>query len=342
MGDSMKKLLYIFLFIFITINLAACNENTVSKVTEKANESSNSNTVKPRDSLEKDKIIEANTDMTKDENNSVKETAMKADSKDFTTAQSSNSSKNAAKPAAQSNKVSANSTNTTVKNSTGSANTSSSTQQQVSQHKNKIIVIDPGHANRSNLEKEPLAPGSTVMKIKDGGGAQGVATGTPEYRINMNVSVKLKAILQNNGYTVVMTKTLDSQSLGNVERANIWNNANAALVLRIHADSSTSSSAKGASMLVPSPINNDTKAIYAASKSYGKTVLNTLVQEVGMPNRGVIEHNDMTGFNWTKVPVILVEMGFLSNPEEDRMLSSDAYENKIAKALADGIMTALK
>lgn len=207
---------------------------------------------------------------------------------------------------------------------------------------NKIIVIDPGHANRSNLEKEPLAPGSSEMKIKDGGGAQGVATGTPEYRVNMNVAVKLKAILENKGYTVVMTKTQDSQSLGNVERANIWNSANASLVIRIHTDSSTNSTVKGASMLVPSPINDNTRSIYAASKSYGTTVLNTLIKEVGMTNRGVTEHNDMTGFNWSKVPVILVEMGFLSNADEDRLLSSQAYEDKLAGALADGIEAAVK
>lgn len=207
---------------------------------------------------------------------------------------------------------------------------------------NKIIVIDPGHANRSNLEKEPLAPGSSEMKIKDGGGAQGVATGTPEYRVNMNVAVNLKAILENKGYTVVMTKTQDSQSLGNVERANIWNSANASLVIRIHTDSSTNSTVKGASMLVPSPINDNTRSIYAASKSYGTTVLNTLIKEVGMTNRGVTEHNDMTGFNWSKVPVILVEMGFLSNADEDRLLSSQAYEDKLAGALADGIEAAVK
>jgi N-acetylmuramoyl-L-alanine amidase len=130
-----------------------------------------------------------------------------------------------------------------------------------------------------------------------------------------------------------MTKTQDSQSLGNVERAEIGNNANAALVIRIHADSADSSSAKGASMLVPSPINENTKAIYASSKSYGQTVLSTLIKEVGMYNRGVVERNDMTGFNWSKVPVILVEMGFLSNPDEDRLLSAFDYQNKLAKGL---------
>lgn len=239
-------------------------------------------------------------------------------------------------------KVPDNKTSVTPQSSTTPKTTNSSNAQSAPKPTGKVIVIDPGHANRSNLEKEPLAPGSSEMKIKDGGGAQGVATRTPEYRLNMNVAVKVRDILQSNGYTVIMTKTQDSQSLGNVERANIWNNANAALALRIHADSSVDSSVKGASMLVPAAINESTKAVYAASKSYGKTVLDTLVSEVGMTNRGITEHTDMTGFNWTKVPVILVEMGFLSNPDEDRLLSSTAYEDKLAKALADGVMNAVK
>ncbi|EET84582.1 cell wall hydrolase/autolysin [Clostridium carboxidivorans P7] len=208
--------------------------------------------------------------------------------------------------------------------------------------KKKIIVIDPGHADRSNLEKEPLSPGSSEMKIKDGGGAEGVATKTPEYSVNMSVSMKLKALLESEGYTVKMTKTKSSESLGNVERAEVGNKENADLVIRIHADSSDSSKVSGASMLVPEPINENTRNINEKSMYYGKTILNTLVSEVGMNNRGVVQRNDMTGFNWSKVPVVLVEMGFLSNPQEDKLLCSDEYQNKLAQGLCHGIKAAVK
>ncbi len=206
----------------------------------------------------------------------------------------------------------------------------------------KLIVIDAGHADKSNLEKEPIAPGSSEMKIKDGGGAEGVVTKTPEYSINMSVSKKLQALLEKDGYTVKMTKTENSQSLGNVERAEIGNKENADLVIRIHADSSDSSSTRGASMLVPEPINENTKAISEKSMNYGKTILNTLVSEVGMNNREVVQRNDMTGFNWSKVPVVLVEMGFLSNAEEDKLLCSEDYQNKLAQGLSHGIEAAVK
>ena len=62
-----------------------------------------------------------------------------------------------------------------------------------------------------------------------------------------------------------------------------------------------------------------------------------LVNEAGMKNRGIITRGDLTGFNWSKVPVILLEAGFLSNPNEDRMLNSPEYQDKIARGLAKGI-----
>lgn len=250
-----------------------------------------------------------------------------------------------------SNNNSTNSTNITINEATTNAVQTSgnvaaqpnntAVQEEKANGNKKVIVIDPGHANRSNLEKEPIAPGSSELKIKDGGGAEGIATKTPEYKINMQVAVKLKAILEGKNYTVVMTKTSDSESLGNVERAQIGNNANAALVIRLHADSSDNSTVQGASMLVPASINSDTAAISGISKQYGTTILNIYTSELGIKNRGIQVHSDMTGFNWSKVPVILIEMGFLSNPDEDRFLSDSNNETKIANALADGISKAI-
>lgn len=223
------------------------------------------------------------------------------------------------------------------------ANTSSQDNAISRANNSKItIVIDPGHADKSNLQTEPIAPGSSEMKIKDGGGATGVSTGIPEYKVNLNISFKLKTILEGKGYNVIMTKTTPSESPGNVERAEIGNKAGASLVIRIHADSCATSSVKGATMLVPSQSNDYTRNIYKESYRCGNIIMNTLTKEVGMSNRGVVERNDLTGFNWSKVPVILVEAGFLSNPDEDKLLASDNYEQKVAQGLADGISLAFK
>lgn len=205
----------------------------------------------------------------------------------------------------------------------------------------KVIVIDPGHASRSNLEKEEQSPNSGIMKIKDGGGAQGNTTGTPEYVVNMSVAMKLKALLEADNYTVIMTKTSNEVSLGNIERANIGNENNASLVIRIHCDSAENASANGASMLVPANVGY-ASAISDISRKYGETVLNSLVESAGMKNRGISVRDDMTGFNWSKVPVILVEMGFMSNPTEDRNLSDPAYQDKLAQGLCSGIERCFK
>ncbi|APU60373.1 N-acetylmuramoyl-L-alanine amidase [Clostridium botulinum] len=206
--------------------------------------------------------------------------------------------------------------------------------------KNKIIVIDPGHANRSNLELERVSPDSEEKKIKDGGGADGVNSKTPEYLIAMDVASKLKETLQKEGYTVIMTKNKHSESLGNIERAEVGNKNNANLVIRIHADSADLEDAKGASILVPSK-KGYASEINELSKKYGGILLSEMVASANMNNRGVVEREDMTGFNWSKVPVVLVEIGFLSNAEEDKLLNTEEYRIKIVQGLTEGIKKAI-
>nr|WP_207728631.1 N-acetylmuramoyl-L-alanine amidase [Clostridium botulinum] len=206
--------------------------------------------------------------------------------------------------------------------------------------KNKIIVIDPGHGSKSNLELERVSPDSEEKKIKDGGGADGVNSKTPEYLIAMDVASKLKETLQKEGYTVIMTKNKHSESLGNIERAEVGNKNNANLVIRIHADSADLEDAKGASMLVPSK-KGYASEINQLSKKYGDILLREMVASANMNNRGVIEREDMTGFNWSKVPVVLVEMGFLSNAEEDKLLNTEEYKIKIVQGLTEGIKKAI-
>lgn len=206
--------------------------------------------------------------------------------------------------------------------------------------KNKIIVIDPGHGSKSNLELERVSPDSEEKKIKDGGGADGVNSKTPEYLIAMDVASKLKETLQKEGYTVIMTKNKHSESLGNIERAEVGNKNNANLVIRIHADSADLEDAKGASILVPSK-KGYASEINELSKKYGDILFREMVASANMNNRGVIEREDMTGFNWSKVPVVLVEMGFLSNAEEDKLLNTEEYKIKIVQGLTKGIKKAI-
>jgi N-acetylmuramoyl-L-alanine amidase len=62
----------------------------------------------------------------------------------------------------------------------------------------------------------------------------------------------------------------------------------------------------------------------------------------GAVDRGVVTRSDLSGFNWSAVPTVLVEMGFMSNASEDRALNTDAYQDKLARGLADGIVEYLR
>jgi N-acetylmuramoyl-L-alanine amidase len=206
----------------------------------------------------------------------------------------------------------------------------------------KVVVIDPGHSSKWSPEKEPNAPGSKIMKLKDSGGAAGIVTKTPEYKVNMEVAQRLRRLLEQKGFKVIMTKTENDQKISNIERAKLGNKVRADLVVRIHSDSNDNSSINGASMLLPAKVNKNTKAIYEESKRCGQIVLDTVTGQVGMKNRGLSFRKDMTGFNWSEVPVILIEMGFLSNPKEDKLLNSPNYQDKLAQSLSKGIEKALK
>jgi len=200
-----------------------------------------------------------------------------------------------------------------------------------------VIVLDPGHGPWVNLDMEPIAPGSEITKRKYGVGAAGVVTGTLEREINLNVSLMVRDLLEEDGYTVIMTRTDHETISSNIDRANLGNDNNADLMLRIHSDSFKDSKVHGASMLVPGKVGYAVEVV-DISRIYGEIILNTLTDEVGMKNRGVITRTDQTGFNWSKVPIMTVELGFLSNPDEDRLLSSSDYQTKLAQALYKGIV----
>jgi N-acetylmuramoyl-L-alanine amidase len=200
----------------------------------------------------------------------------------------------------------------------------------------KIVVIDPGHQQNQNSDQEPVAPNSSVKKAKVTSGTAGVTTGTAEYIITLDVGLKLRDLLVSQGATVVMTRDRHDVDVSNVERAKIGNDANADLAVRLHADGSADSSVKGISMLVPSA-DYVGQALADTSAEAGSLVLSAVISRTGAKNRGVVKRDDMTGFNWSTVPCILIEMGFMSNADEDRLLNSPEYQDKLAHGLYDGI-----
>jgi N-acetylmuramoyl-L-alanine amidase len=204
------------------------------------------------------------------------------------------------------------------------------------------VVIDPGHDERANLETEPIGPGSATGKIKDGGGTHGVVTGTREADLVLDISLRLRALLRRAGVSVVMTRTQTAgASMGNIARARIANRAGADLFLRVHADGHPSRAVRGTHILVPALREGWTDDVYRASRRAASLVQPELVRALGFPDRGISEHTDFTGFNWADVPVILVELGFMTNPVEDRELGRPAVRQRAALGLCRGTLRVL-
>lgn len=199
-----------------------------------------------------------------------------------------------------------------------------------------LICIDPGHQEKGDPNLEPVAPGSSSKKARVSSGTAGVATKKPEYVLNLEASVVLKHILEGKGYSVIMTRESHNVNISNSERAILANNKNANMVIRVHADSLDNASKTGASILVPEKGGKYTSSIYEESNKCAEFIKNKM-SESGIQINGVFQREDLTGFNWSKVPVVLVEMGFMSNYSEDQMMSNPNYQRKLMQSIADGV-----
>lgn len=202
-----------------------------------------------------------------------------------------------------------------------------------------VVVVDPGHDAHANLATEPIGPGSATRKILDGGGTHGVVTGIREPELTLAVSLRLRELLRRAGVRVVLTRTRTAgKSMGNVRRARIANRARAALFLRVHADGSASPNARGTHTLAPALRAGWTDDVYRRSRRAAALLQAELVRVLGFPDRGIQERSDFTGFNWADVPVVLVELGFMTNAREDRALATDAGRARAALGLCRGTL----
>ncbi len=208
----------------------------------------------------------------------------------------------------------------------------------------KTIVIDPGHGG-----KDPGAFGGNTRK---------------ERTIVLSISKKLREILTQRGYTVLMTRDTN-RFIPLRERTAFAIQHKADLFLSIHANGSESPKARGietyyldvvstdkASEIIAVRENADSgysiqelekllKGIIQESKSEDSRRLagyiqQALVQATGAIDRGV-KHARFVVLIGTNVPAVLIETGFVSNPTEGRKLTTPAYQHKIATAIAEGV-----
>lgn len=198
------------------------------------------------------------------------------------------------------------------------------------------VAIDAGHQQNQNSEQEPIGPGASETKMKVASGTEGCETKIPEYQVTLEISKKLEKVLKDRGYEVYMVRNENEVNISNKERADLAYKSGADVFVRVHCNSSESSSANGALTICQTP-SNSFVSMYNDSKKLSDDVLAELCLETGAKNNGVMETDTMSGINWSKIPVTIVETGFMSNPEEDRKLSDPNYQEKIAVGISDGI-----
>ena len=201
-----------------------------------------------------------------------------------------------------------------------------------------IVVLDAGHSANVARGYEPLGPGSSEQKAKDNSGTDGVATGVPEYVLTLNMAKKLQTTLKKQGCKVILTRKNNRTALSCAQRARIANKAKADAYLRIHANGVDSSSVTGAMTICVTRGNRFvSSSMYKKSYNLSKAVLNAYVKATGCRKEYIWETDTMSGINWCQVPVTIVEMGYMTNADEDLKMATDDYQQKIASGIADGV-----
>ena len=204
-----------------------------------------------------------------------------------------------------------------------------------------VIAIDAGHQAHGNFGQEPIGPGASTMKTKVAGGTSGTTSGVPEYQLTLDVSLKLRDALEEKGYQVVMIRETNDVDITNSERAQIANEADADAFIRVHANGSDSASANGAMTICQTSSNPYNSEYYEDSKRLSELVLDAYTEATGIRKEWVWETDTMSGINWCMVPVTIIELGYMTNPEEDMKMQDEEFQNTMVEGIVAGIETYL-
>ena len=201
------------------------------------------------------------------------------------------------------------------------------------------IAIDPGQQKSQMTEEEPVGPGASATTAKMSYGATSTTTGKREYEWSLLFAKRLEAELIARGYEVVLTREEHDVKISNAERAQFVNASGAEIYLSIQADAASNLDAKGIYTQIPSKNNAFVGKLYNECRRLAKELQNNLIAETGTKDRGVQENDKVAAINYSEVPVAVLQLGFMSNVEEDTNLWSESYQDKMIKAICDGIDT---
>jgi len=176
------------------------------------------------------------------------------------------------------------------------------------------IFIDPGHGGTD--------PGAVNEEL-----------GITEANVNLDTALRLEHILKNRGYETKMSRATDV-FVPLSERAAMANNWGANYFISVHSNASENPQAGG------------TETLYHGGSPRGmalaKEIQNQLVLQLGLNDRGIISRPSLAVLRLTKMPAVLSEMAFISNPKEARLLASAEFRQRAAQGIADGVTEYLK
>lgn len=202
----------------------------------------------------------------------------------------------------------------------------------------KTVIIDPGHQGSGDSTQEPIGPGASSTKARVTSGTSGCVSGLDEYQLNLTVSLKLRDELVNRGYTVYMTRETHDVNISNKERAEFATEHGGDILVRIHANGSENSSVSGALTMAPSEGNSFLSPdLISKSQQLSQNIIDAYTASTGFASQGVYITDEMSGINWSTMPVTIVEMGYMSNPSDDAAMADPAMQAKMVSGIADGI-----
>lgn len=202
----------------------------------------------------------------------------------------------------------------------------------------KKVAIDAGHQAHGNSEQEPIGPGASQTKAKVASGTTGRTTGVTEYQLNLDVSLKLRDELEARGYEVYMIRETNDVDISNAERAQLAAESGADILVRIHANGSDNTSVAGALTMAPSTANPYlSQELIAECQKLSQCIITTFCASTGANNQGVYQTDEMSGLNWCSIPATIVEMGYMTNPDEDTRMQTAEYQQQMVTGIADGI-----
>ncbi|MEV7314399.1 N-acetylmuramoyl-L-alanine amidase [Streptomyces microflavus] len=218
----------------------------------------------------------------------------------------------------------------------------------------RTVVIDPGHNPRNREHTEEINEKVDIGTGRKECDTTGTSTdaGYPEARFTLDVSHRLRELLQAQGARVLLTHDEDRPFGPCIdERARIGNEAKADAVVSVHADGSAVGN-RGFHVILPAAVKGggaDTSKIVKSSADLGTRIAGHFVRTTGSApsnyiggGTGLDTRNDLGGLNLSTVPKVFVECGNMRDPKDAALLTSASWRQKAAQGMADGIADHLK